>query len=115
MFNEKEKSSITKELSVLKRGDIWLALLVAMFSFGSVFALFTYITPILTKVTGYNEHYGSFLLVIFGIGVTIGNIFGGKLADWYINLIRLTLFILQLKMSRDKEECEKNCPKSVSF
>lgn len=93
---QEDKSSIKKELAVLKRGDIWLALLVAMFSFGSVFALFTYITPILTKVTGYSEHSVSFLLVIFGVGVTIGNILGGKLADWNINralLLSLIVFL----------------------
>lgn len=92
-----KKSSMTKELSVLKRGNIWLALLIAMFSFGSVFALFTYITPILTKVTGFNEHTVSLILVIFGVGVTIGNIIGGKLADWNINrglLGSMILFLL---------------------
>lgn len=96
--NEEDgKSSISKELSVLKGGNIWLALFIAMFSFGSVFALFTYITPLLTRVTGFSEHTVSFILVIFGVGVTIGNIIGGKLADWNINkglLGSMILFLL---------------------
>lgn len=94
---KKETLDIKQELEVLKSGNLWLALLVSMFSFGSVFTLFTYITPILTNVTGYQSSMVSWMLVVFGIGVTIGNMLGGKLADWNINkslLIILVVFIL---------------------
>ncbi len=83
---ERKNTDLKKELAVLKNKQLWLALLIAMFCFGSVFTLFTYITPILTDVTGFQSNAVSWMLVVFGLGVTVGNIVGGKLADWNINL-----------------------------
>lgn len=94
---EQKKADLRKELAVLKNNQLWLALLIAMFCFGSVFTLFTYITPILTDVTGFPSAAVSWILVVFGLGVTVGNIVGGKLADWNINLSLqyiLVIFIL---------------------
>lgn len=83
---EQKQTDLRKELAVLKNSHLWLALLIAMFCFGSVFTMFTYITPILTDVTGFPSAAVSWILVVFGLGVTVGNIVGGKLADWNINL-----------------------------
>ncbi|GGE35736.1 MFS transporter [Pullulanibacillus camelliae] len=80
-----EKAALVKELAVLKNGRLWLTLLISLFSISSVFALFTYISPILMQVTGFHESAVSLILVIFGVGVTVGNVVGGKLADWHIN------------------------------
>ncbi|GGH83126.1 DHA1 family inner membrane transport protein [Pullulanibacillus pueri] len=80
-----EKASLVNELAVLKNGRLWLTLLISLFSISSVFALFTYISPILMQVTGFHESAVSLILVIFGVGVTVGNVVGGKLADWHIN------------------------------
>lgn len=94
---EQKNTDLKKELAVLKNNQLWLALLIAMFCFGSVFTLFAYITPILTDVTGFQSHAVSWMLVVFGLGVTVGNIVGGKLADWNINLSLqyiLVVFIL---------------------
>lgn len=94
---EQKSTDLKKELAVLKNNQLWLALLIAMFCFGSVFTLFTYITPILTDVTGFQSNAVSWMLVVFGLGVTVGNILGGKLADWNINLSLqyiLVVFIL---------------------
>jgi len=94
---EQKQTDLRKELAVLKNSHLWLALLIAMFCFGSVFTLFTYITPILTDVTGFPTAAVSWILVVFGLGVTVGNIVGGKLADWNINLSLqyiLIIFIL---------------------
>ncbi|UPO87293.1 MFS transporter [Niallia sp. Man26] len=94
---EQKKADLRKEIAVLKNNQLWLALLIAMFCFGSVFTLFTYITPILTDVTGFPSAAVSWILVVFGLGVTVGNIVGGKLADWNINLSLqyiLVIFIL---------------------
>ena len=94
---EQKSTDLKKELAVLKNNQLWLALLIALFCFGSVFTLFTYITPRLTDVTGFQSNAVSWMLVVFGLGVTVGNILGGKLADWNINLSLqyiLVVFIL---------------------
>lgn len=98
----KQKSSLLTELAVLKSGQLWVTLLISLFSFGSVFAFFTYITPVLQTITGFGDHAVDFTLVVFGIGVTIGNLIGGRLADWRLNesliglLVALELFFLIL-------------------
>ncbi len=74
-------SNLRKELGVLKRPAVHVALLMTVFGFGGVFTAFTYISPILTDVTGFSPSSVSYILVLFGVGITIGNIYGGKLAD----------------------------------
>nr|WP_263312908.1 MFS transporter [Mammaliicoccus sp. Marseille-Q6498] len=85
--------SIKNELSVLKDLKLWLTLGTTLFGFSSVFAYFTYISQILTDVTHFDESWISFLLIIFGVGVTLGNIIGGKLADWNLNRALKIIFI----------------------
>ena len=73
--------SLSRELSVLARPQVWLALLTTVLGFGGVFTVFTYITPILEQVTGLSPHAVSAVLLLFGVGLTLGNTVGGKLAD----------------------------------
>ena len=47
-----------------------------------MFTLFTYITPILRDVTGVSPQNVSGVLLLCGVGLTIGNLLGGRLADW---------------------------------
>ncbi|KFN01715.1 MFS transporter [Bacillus clarus] len=75
------QSSLLQELKVLRRPAVHVALLMTIFGFGGVFTAFTYITPILVDITGFSPKSVSYILVLFGIGITIGNIYGGKLAD----------------------------------
>ncbi|HLR20207.1 MAG TPA: MFS transporter [Staphylococcus sp.] len=79
------KSSVFKELQILKEKRLWLTLAVTLFGFSSVFAYFTYISTVLTDVSNVQENLISYLLIIFGVGVTLGNVVGGKLADWNLN------------------------------
>lgn len=74
-------SSLRKELGVLKQPAVHIALLMTVFGFGGVFTAFTYISPILVDITGFSPGAVSYILVLFGIGITIGNIYGGKWAD----------------------------------
>ncbi|OPH56338.1 arabinose transporter permease [Paenibacillus ferrarius] len=76
-----EPSSLRQELGVLRRPVVHVALLMTIFGFGGVFTAFTYISPILVDITGFSPSSVSYILVLFGVGITIGNIYGGKLAD----------------------------------
>jgi len=78
---EEAAPSLAKELGVLARPQVWLALLTTVLGFGGVFTVFTYITPILEQVTGLSPHAVSAVLLLFGVGLTLGNTLGGKLAD----------------------------------
>jgi len=60
---------------------VWLALMMTVLGFGGVFVVFTYIAPILEQVSGFSPHGVTLVLVLFGVGLTVGNTMGGKLAD----------------------------------
>jgi MFS transporter, DHA1 family, inner membrane transport protein len=74
-------ADLRSELGVLARPQVWLALLMTVFGFGGVFVVFTYIAPILEVASGYAPSSVTWLLVLFGAGLTIGNSVGGRLAD----------------------------------
>jgi DHA1 family inner membrane transport protein len=59
----------------------------------SLFTVFTYIAPLLREVTGLTPHAVTVVLVLFGVGITIGNILGGKLADWKLMPSLMGIFI----------------------
>ncbi len=68
-------------LAVLGRRAVQLGLLTTVLSWVGVFAGFTYIAPILTEITGFSEAAVSPILMVFGGGLIVGNILGGRLAD----------------------------------
>ncbi|WP_354230865.1 MFS transporter [Bradyrhizobium sp. F1.4.3] len=73
--------SLTEEVAVLGRPQVLLGLAMTVFGFAGLFVVFTYIQPILTRFTGFSETAVSPILLVFGVGLAIGNIAGGKLAD----------------------------------
>jgi DHA1 family inner membrane transport protein len=78
--DEAEESS-EGVLAVLTRPTVLLGLLAAVFSWIGVFAAFTYIAPILTRIGGFSEAAVSPILLVFGGGLLFGNLAGGRLAD----------------------------------
>jgi predicted MFS family arabinose efflux permease len=78
---ENGNGSIRQELAGLARPQVVLGLLMTVFGFAGVFAIFTYIQPILTQLTGFSEAAVSPILLVFGGGIFIGNLLGGRLAD----------------------------------
>ncbi|AZO66693.1 MULTISPECIES: MFS transporter [unclassified Mesorhizobium] len=70
------------EVRVLGKLQVWLAMLISALASASLFAVFTYIKPYLTDVSGLSTATVTWVLLLFGGGMTIGNIIGGRLADW---------------------------------
>ncbi|ACI55995.1 major facilitator superfamily MFS_1 [Rhizobium leguminosarum bv. trifolii WSM2304] len=79
---QQENGSILREIAALRNGGLWLALSTTVFFAASMFALFTYIAPLLRDVTGVSPEGVTWTLFLIGLGLTIGNLIGGKLADW---------------------------------
>lgn len=77
------------ELAALRSLPVWLALGTTVAGFGALFAAYSYIAPMLTDSAGYAETSVTVLLALFGVGATIGNLLGGRLAD---HAMRGTLF-----------------------
>jgi DHA1 family inner membrane transport protein len=76
------KAPLGRQLKVLAQRDVILSY--AIMTLGSIgfFALFTYVTPLLTTVTDVPADVVPALLLAFGIGSTLGAFAGGRLADW---------------------------------
>ena len=74
-------SDLWSELATFRRPQVWLALAVGTFGFAGVFAVYSYIEPMMTHVAGYSSTSVNWLLALFGVGMTVGNFVGGRLAD----------------------------------
>jgi len=79
-----EEESSEGTLAVLARRPVLLGLLTTVLSWVGVFAAFTYLAPILTRVTGFSEASVSPILLVFGGGLVAGNLLGGRLADRHL-------------------------------
>jgi MFS transporter, DHA1 family, inner membrane transport protein len=73
---------LAQELRAFRNMQVWLALGIAAIGGGAMFATFSYITPMMTHITGYSQSSITALLVLFGIGMTAGNLVGARLANW---------------------------------
>ncbi|MEN5179518.1 MFS transporter [Comamonas odontotermitis] len=74
-------AALRDELSVLASTPLWLGLGMTVFGFGGVFALYTYVEPLLSQITHMGNTGVAITLLLFGAGSAVGNIAGGKLAD----------------------------------
>jgi DHA1 family inner membrane transport protein len=85
-------ATMRRELRAFRRIQVWLALAIGAIGFGGFFAVYSYVSPIVTEVTGLSASLVPIALVMLGIGMTIGNFVGGRVADW--NVMRgLFIFI----------------------
>jgi DHA1 family inner membrane transport protein len=76
-----EASNLRRELAVFRRPQVWLALVMTALGFAGVFASFTYIAPMMMEVAGFSPGMVTWLLVLFGVGLVVGNLLGGRAAD----------------------------------
>ena len=74
-------ASPLRELGALAQPQVWLTLGIAAIGFGGMFAVFSYIKPLLTEVTGLAVDAVPLVLALFGTGMVIGNLVGARLAD----------------------------------
>lgn len=79
-----EAPDLRRDLRALMRRPVLLGLLTTVLGYAGVFAVFTYIAPILTQITGFADSAVSPILLVFGVGLVAGNLLGGKLADRYL-------------------------------
>ena len=78
---EAAPASLGTELRAIARAPVLLGLATTVFGFAGVFVVYTYIEPLLTRVTGFGDAMVSPVLLVFGLGMMIGNPLGGRLAD----------------------------------
>lgn len=72
---------VRQELRALNRGRVWALIGVAALGVASIFAVYTFIGPLVTQAAGLSERWIPVALALFGVGMTAGNTLGGRLAD----------------------------------
>jgi DHA1 family inner membrane transport protein len=77
-----EKVHLKHEFHAVIRPQVQLVLALSTLSSISLFCVFTYIAPILEQVTHLSPIAVTRVLMVFGVGITLGNLAGGRLADW---------------------------------
>ncbi|KUM30097.1 MFS transporter [Arthrobacter sp. EpRS66] len=87
-----EGISLRKEIGAFTSLQVWLSLGVTILGYGGMFGAFTYIAYTLTEITGFNATTVPWLLMLFGVGLFVGNWIGGRMADKSID--RTLLFFI---------------------
>src|SRR5256714_6548312 len=75
-------AGLMQETRTLVRRQVLLAMLISVLASASLFSVFTYLTPILENVTRESPHQVTWVLLLLGVGLTFGNLLGGRLGDW---------------------------------
>ena len=73
-----------RELSAFRVPQVWLTLLAGAVGFGGMFAVYSYIAPVVTDVAGLGERSVAVFLLAFGLGMVAGTGLAGIMADWSI-------------------------------
>jgi DHA1 family inner membrane transport protein len=86
---------IRTELAALARPQVLLGLAMTVFGFAGLFTVFAFVQPILTRITGFPVAMVSPILLVFGAGLSAGNLLGGRFADRNLDrAIVVTLAVL---------------------
>lgn len=75
------RTPVREQLKLARNGRLLLALLITALGYGGTFAVFTYLSPILTDITGFGESITALLLLLYGVFIAVGNLIGGRAAN----------------------------------
>jgi DHA1 family inner membrane transport protein len=89
------KGSFKREFRALGRQAILCSLLIVVLVMIGQYGLFTFIAPFLLEVTGLTPSVVPWVLLLFGVGSTIGVFVGGRLADWKLMPSLIGIMVLQ--------------------
>ena len=76
------KSDLIREFRVIRRPQVLLGMFMSTLTSASLFCVYTYVAPTLLLITRVSPHGVTLTLLLFGVGITIGNLLGGALSDW---------------------------------
>lgn len=88
--------NLLQQFRLLAQPRALLPLFITVALFGGIFALLTYVTPLMEQISGFAPAAISVLLLLFGLGSLGGNLVGGRLSDWRLFPSLLGLQIVQM-------------------
>ncbi|MBU2892150.1 MFS transporter [Colwellia sp. D2M02] len=95
-LKQAKPTKITAQLKVLTHPRLLLVYAITAIGYGGTFIAFTYLTPILNEVSGFDSSSVALILLVYGVSVAVGNIWGGKMADNYGPIKALTIIFAGL-------------------
>lgn len=81
MLETNENTHFMEEMKFLKKKQSWMVLMITAIGFGGLFTWFSYITPLMTVVSGIKENQMAYVMILAGAGMVVGNLVGGYLSD----------------------------------
>ncbi|MDG3088557.1 MFS transporter [Vibrio hannami] len=89
-------TKLSSQLKVLTKPRLLLVYAITALGYGGTFTAFTYLAPILENVTGFESSAIGLIMLVYGVSVAVGNIWGGKMADKMGPTKALTFIFLAL-------------------
>ncbi|MFF7131202.1 MULTISPECIES: MFS transporter [unclassified Streptomyces] len=74
-------AGLRAQLGALRSGQVWLTLAATALGYGGMFGAFSYVAYTLTEVGGFSSADVAWLLMVYGVGLVVGNLLGGRAAD----------------------------------
>ncbi|KGQ32224.1 MFS sugar transporter [Gallibacterium genomosp. 2] len=96
-LQQPEPVKLMQQLDVIRSPRLLLVYAMTALGYGGTFVLFTFLSPMLQQLSGFNGNDVSLILVGYGIAVALGNTLGGKLAD-KLRTIRSLKYIFSVQM-----------------
>jgi MFS transporter, DHA1 family, inner membrane transport protein len=81
MAEEGHSAPLRQQLKAIARPPVWMGLLMTLLGYGGVFTSYVYLAPQITEVAGLSGAWITPLFLLFGLGLFVGNLVGGRLAD----------------------------------
>ncbi|OON61310.1 hypothetical protein B0920_18395 [Massilia sp. KIM] len=92
----KQPTGLLQDLRIFKSAGLWLALAITSIGTGGFFAWFSYITPLLTDVTQFKSTTIPMIMTVVGVGMTVGVLVGGRLADRFHPLPAILILLASM-------------------
>ncbi|CAM4179972.1 MFS transporter [Pseudoalteromonas maricaloris] len=97
-LKQSASASLSEQAKVLLQPRLLLVYLMTILGYGGTFTAFTYLAPILQQEAGFNAATVSIIMLVYGVSVAVGNIYGGKLADKKGPISALTIIFALLSV-----------------
>ncbi|QDY85144.1 MFS transporter [Paenibacillus polymyxa] len=95
------KTPLGEQVKLVTNGRLLLAFIITALGYGGTFVVFTYLSPLLHDITGFGQNTVTFILLLYGIAIAIGNVIGGKAANrrplsalFYMFLVQAVILFL---------------------
>jgi DHA1 family arabinose polymer transporter-like MFS transporter len=95
-FEGNASGSFMQDLRIFRRPGLWLALAITSIGTGGFFASFSYIAPLLTDLSGFPAATIPLIMTVVGVGMTVGVVVGGKLADKFAPVRSIVILLTSM-------------------